>query len=174
MPIVVPIFEGNRDTVGVVDCVIRKAYKMDGTKRVEIPIPENMVERIDQHRAALCENIAELSEDLMERYFAGEEFSDEELIAGIRQGVRDLVIAPVFCGTAATGIGSYALLKGIADYMPSPDEASAEVYEDEKGELDEIVCSRTARPAHMYLRRLQTSMDGSRILRFCPARSRVI
>ena len=140
-PIVVPIFEGNRDTVGIVDCVIRKAYKMEGTKRVEIPIPENMVERIDQHRAALCENIAELSEDLMERYFAGEEFSDEELIAGIRQGVRDLVIAPVFCGTAATGIGSYALLKGIADYMPSPDEAPAEVYEDEKGELDEIACS---------------------------------
>ena len=48
-PIVVPIFEGNRDTVGVVDCVIRKAYKMEGTKRVEIPIPDNMVERIDQH-----------------------------------------------------------------------------------------------------------------------------
>ncbi len=140
-PIVVPIFEGNRDTVGVVDCVIRKAYRMDGTKRVEIPIPENMVDRIDQHRAALCENVAELSEELMERYFAGEEFSDEELIAGIRQGVKDLVIAPVFCGTAATGIGSYALLKGIADYMPSPDEAPVEVCEDEKGELIEINCT---------------------------------
>ncbi len=87
-PVVVPIFEGNRDTVGIVDCVIRKAYRMDGNKRVEIPIPEDMKDRIDQHRAALCENIAELSEDLMERYFAGEEFSDEELIAGIRQGVR--------------------------------------------------------------------------------------
>ena len=71
-PIVVPIFEGNRDTVGVVDCVFRKAYKMEGNERVEIPIPDNMVERIDQHRAALCENVAELSEDLMERYFAGE------------------------------------------------------------------------------------------------------
>lgn len=140
-PIVVPIFEGNRDTVGVVDCVIRKAYKMEGTKRVEIPIPDNMVDRINQHRAALCENVAELSEELMERYFAGEEFSDEELIAGIRQGVRDLVIAPVFCGTAATGIGSYALLKGIADYMPSPDEAPIEVCEDEKGELIEINCT---------------------------------
>lgn len=140
-PIVVPIFEGNRDTVGIVDCVIRKAYKMDGTTRVEIPIPENMVERINQHRAALCENVAELSEELMERYFAGEEFSDEELIAGIRQGVRDLVIAPVFCGTAATGIGSYAMLKGIADYMPSPDESPVQVCEDEKGELVEISCS---------------------------------
>ena len=140
-PIVVPIFEGNRDTVGIVDCVIRKAYRMDGNKRVEIPIPEDMKDRIDQHRAALCENIAELSEDLMERYFAGEEFSDEELIAGIRQGVKDLVLAPVFCGTAATGIGSYALLKGIADYMPSPDEKPVELCEDEKGELIEINCA---------------------------------
>ena len=140
-PIVVPIFEGNRDTVGIVDCVIRKAYRMDGNKRVEIPIPEDMKDRVDQHRAALCENIAELSEDLMERYFAGEEFSDEELIAGIRQGVKDLVLAPVFCGTAATGIGSYALLKGIADYMPSPDEKPVELCEDEKGELIEINCT---------------------------------
>ena len=56
----------------------------------------------------------------MERYFAGEEFSDEELIAGIRQGVKDLVLAPVFCGTAATGIGSYALLKGCLLYTSEP------------------------------------------------------
>ena len=140
-PIVVPIFEGNRDTAGVVDCVIRKAYRMEGSKRVEIPIPDDMKDRIDQHRAALCENVAELSEELMERYFAGEEFSDEELIAGIRQGVKDLVIAPVFCGTAVTGIGSYALLKGIADYMPSPDEKPVEICEDEKGELIEINCT---------------------------------
>lgn len=140
-PIVVPIFEGNRETVGVVDCVIRKAYEMEGTKRVEIPIPDNMIDRVNQHRAALCENIAELSEDLMERYFAGEEFSDDELIAGIRQGVRDQVIAPVFCGSALNGIGSYALLEGIADYMPSPDESPVEVCEDEKGDLIEISCT---------------------------------
>lgn len=140
-PIVVPIFEGNRETVGVVDCVIRKAYKMDGVNRVEIPIPENMVDRVDQHRAALCENVAELSEELMERYFAGEEFSDDELIVGIHQGVREQVIAPVFCGSAMNGIGSYALLKGIAEYMPAPDETPVEVCEDEKGEPIEIACT---------------------------------
>ena len=95
-PIVIPIFEGNRETVGVVDCVIRKAYHMEGNKRVEVPIPENMMAKVDQQRAALCENVAELSEDLMERYFAGEEFSDEELIAGLRQGVLERVIIPVF------------------------------------------------------------------------------
>ncbi|MFR4414753.1 MAG: hypothetical protein ACLT4C_05520 [Butyricicoccus sp.] len=133
-PIVVPIFEGNRDTVGIVDCVIRKAYRMEGNKRVEIPIPDNMKDRIDQHRAALCENIAELSEDLMERYFAGEEFSDEELIAGIRQGEGSG--SRGILRHAATGIGSYALLKGIADYMPSPDEKPVEICEDERGRAD--------------------------------------
>lgn len=140
-PIVVPIFEGNRETVGVVDCVIRKAYKMEGIQRVEIAIPQAMQERVNQHRAALCENVAELSEELMERYFAGEEFSDEELIAGIRQGVRNQALAPVFCGSAVNGVGSYALLQGIADYMPSPEEAQIEVCEDEKGELIEIACT---------------------------------
>lgn len=140
-PVVVPIFEGDRETVGIVDCVLRKAYRMEGTKRVEIPVPEHMIERVNQHRAALCENVAELSEELMERYFAGEEFSEEELIAGLRQGVRDCVIAPVFCGSALNGIGSYALLKGMADYMPSPDEVPDEVGEDEKGELAEIACT---------------------------------
>ena len=55
--------------------------------------------------------------------------------------MKDLVLAPVFCGTAATGIGSYALLKGIADYMPSPDEKPVEICEDEKGELIEINCT---------------------------------
>lgn len=140
-PLVVPIFEGNRETLGIVDCVIRKAYKMEGVARVEIPIPENMIERVNQHRAALCENVAELSEELMDRFFAGEEFSDDELIAGVHQGVRDGLIAPVFCGSALNGIGSYALLKGVAEYMPAPDEAPVEVCEDEKGELIEIPCT---------------------------------
>ncbi len=144
-PIVVPIFEGNRETVGVVDCIVRKAYRMEGNERVEIPIPDHMVERVDQHRAALCENIAELSEDLMERYFAGEEFSDEELIAGVRQGVLERLIIPTFCGTVVTGIGTVALLKGICDYMPSPDQGAVEVCE-EGDDLIEVACNPNGTP----------------------------
>lgn len=130
-PIIIPIFEGNRETVGIVDCVVRKAYKMEGNQRVEIPIPEDMMPRVDQVRTALCENIAELSEDLMDRYFAGEEFSDEELIAGLREGALQRLIIPVCCGTAATGIGSYTTLQAICDYMPSPDQGAVEVVETE-------------------------------------------
>ncbi len=144
-PIIIPIFEGNRETVGIVDCVIRKAYKMNGSKRVEIPIPEEMKDRVDQVRSALCENIAELSEDLMDRYFAGEEFSDEELIAGLRQGALERLIIPVCCGTSATGIGSYATLKAIVDYMPSPDQGQVEVIETED-DLIEIPCNPNGTP----------------------------
>lgn len=144
-PIIIPIFEGNRETVGIIDCVIRKAYKMEGNKRVEIPIPEDMVARVDQLRNALCENIAELSEDLMDRYFAGEEFSDEELIAGLRQGALERLIIPVCCGTAATGIGSYATLKAICDYMPSPDQGETEVIENDE-DLIEIPCNPNGTP----------------------------
>ena len=144
-PIIIPIFEGNRETVGIIDCVIRKAYKMEGNKRVEIPIPEDMVARVDQLRNALCENIAELSEDLMDRYFAGEEFSDEELIAGLRQGALERLIIPVCCGTAATGIGSYATLKAICDYMPSPDQGETEVIETDE-DLIEIPCNPNGTP----------------------------
>ncbi len=139
-PVVVPIIEDEKET-GVVDVVIRKAYKMDGNRRIEVPMPSDMVDKVDQHRAHLCENVAELSEELMERYFAGEEFSDDELIAGISQGVKSLLISPVFCGSAYTGIGTYATLKGICDFMPSPDESPVEVCEDEKGELIEIACN---------------------------------
>ena len=144
-PVVVPIIEDGRET-GIVDVIVRKAYKMDGLKRVEVPMPEEMRDRVNQHRAALCENVAELSEELMERYFAGEEFSDEELIAGVCQGVRDLLIAPVFCGSAATGIGTHALIRGICDYIPAPDERPAEVCEDDKGELIEIDCHPNGAP----------------------------
>ena len=145
VPIVIPIFEGNRETVGVVDCVIRKAYHMEGNERKEVAIPEAMMAKVDQQRAALCESVAELSEDLMERYFAGEEFSDEELIAGLRQGVLERAVIPVFCGTAATGIGTVATLKGICDYMPSPDQGEVEVCE-EGDDLIEIPCNPNGTP----------------------------
>jgi elongation factor G len=142
-PVVIPIIEGDKET-GIIDVVVRKAYKMNpqnNSQRDEVPMPEDAWDKVNQLRAALCENVAELSEDLMERYFAGEEFSDEELIAGIRQGVRSQLIAPVFCGSAFTGIGTMALLKGICDYMPSPDEGNTEVCETDKGDLEEILCA---------------------------------
>src|SRR5690606_2516415 len=70
---------------------------------------------------ALNEAIAETSEELMEKYFSGEEFTSEEMISGLRAGIADCSIAPVLCGAALLNQGVTALMDTILEYMPSPD-----------------------------------------------------
>jgi elongation factor G len=99
---------------------------MSGTKTEEIPIPAAMDARVEEMYALLSENVAETSEELMEKFFSGEVFTPEELKAGIKVGVASLSLAPVFCGSALTGLGTEALLRGVIDYVPSPVESPAE------------------------------------------------
>ena len=104
----------------VVDIVTKKAYKADGGKINEVPVPGDIQPKIDDLYAILAENVAETSEELMEKFFGGEDFTPEELISGIRAGVASLSLAPVMCGCAFTGLGTDALMKAIADYLPDP------------------------------------------------------
>lgn len=124
-PIVIPIIE-NGKTTGIVNIVTRKAYKTDNHKTVEIELPGSMSDKIEEFRGILSENVAETSEELMEKYFGGEEFTDEEFLTGLRQGVSTGSICPVFCGSSFTGLGTEELIKGILDYMPSPAEGKGE------------------------------------------------
>jgi len=64
------------------------------------------------------ESIAETCEELMEKY--GEEYSTEDIIKGVKIGLKDLTLFPVFCGCATTGLGTIPLLDAIADFFPSP------------------------------------------------------
>ena len=82
---------------------------------------------LSDYRSALAENIAETSDELMEKYFSGEEFSEEEFLSGLREGVKNRSICPVFCGSAFTGLGTQELLSGIIDYLPSPAEGRDEI-----------------------------------------------
>ncbi len=118
-PVTIPITEGDKVT-GIIDIVSRKAYKTVSGKTEEMPIPDAFNSRVDDMYAILAENVAETSEDLMEKFFGGEAFTPEELRAGIRAGVASLSLAPVFCGSAFTGLGTLTLLSGIKDYAPSP------------------------------------------------------
>ncbi len=124
-PVVIPIVEGEHMT-GVVDIVRRKAYKTSGTKTEEIPVPDAMNDRIEEMYAILAENVAETSEELMEKFFGGETFTADELIAGIKSGVAAQSLSPVFCGSAMTGTGTETLLRGLCDYVPSPLERPVE------------------------------------------------
>ena len=84
------------------------------------------------------ESVAETSEEFMEKFFGGEEFTYAEIIQGLKAGVRDCSLIPVVCGSASTGLGTTALLNAIVDLLPAPNEAAPIMAEDEDGEPDGV------------------------------------
>ena len=116
-----PIKEGDK-YIGVVDVITRKAYKMDGKKRVEIPVPDTMSGRLDELYTELAESAAETSEELMDKYFETMELSPEEISGALSTGVADGGICPVYCGSAFTGMGSQIFLDAVCSVFPAPAE----------------------------------------------------
>ncbi len=141
-PVVIPIVDGGK-LAGVVDIVTRKAYKMDGVKMTEMPVPASMNDKVEEMYAILAENVAETSEDLMEKFFGGETFTPDELKNGIRAGVLARSLTPVFCGAALSGLGTENLLKGIIDYAPSPADCGPEKGVSADGKEVDVAVSET-------------------------------
>ena len=116
-----PIKDGDK-YVGIVDVITRKAYKMDGKKRVEIPVPDAMSGRLDELYTELAESAAETSEELMEKYFETMELSPEEISGALSTAVAEGSVCPVYCGSAATGMGTQMLLDAVVNIFPTPAE----------------------------------------------------
>ena len=138
-PVVAPIWDENKRTIGIIDVLNKKAYKIPDDKkgkRVEIPIPENKVHVVDELYDQLMEAVAETTEENMEKFFSGEPFTKEEIHNGLKVGMRDGTIAPVLCGSAFTGLGTEMLLQTIVDLVPAPAEMPAEIATDESGEKE--------------------------------------
>ena len=129
-PLIAPIKNASGKIEGVVDIISRKAYAVDGGKQKEIPVPASMNAELEELYNAVNESVAETSEELMEKFFDGQEFSDEEKIQGIKEGVKDLSIVPVFCGCALTGLGTLPILDAIINLFPSPLECNDSTNED--------------------------------------------
>ncbi len=117
-PFILPIGEGP-ELKGYVDIVKMKAYDKDNN---EIDIPDDLKDTVDNYRETIMEDVAQTSEELMEKYFEGEELSDEEIAQGIRQGVIDKDIIPVIVASAKQNIGVNNLEDMIVEYLPSPEE----------------------------------------------------
>ncbi len=145
-PVVIPVMEGDK-AGAIIDVVSKKAYIMEGPTRTEIPVPESMIDRMETYYGMLCESVAETSEELMEKYFDGEEFTQDEMREGLHQGVLAGDLAPVFCGSAFTGIGTLALLRGIIDYVPNPMKALADATVDAEGNETEYKLDAAGKPA---------------------------
>lgn len=107
---------------GFVNAVERRARIYDGTTCNDAEVyPDKMV-KCDELHGAICEAVAETSEELMEKFFGGEELTKEELLTGIRVGTLAGEIYPVLVGVATKNIGVQTLLSMICDYMPAPND----------------------------------------------------
>ena len=124
VPLQLPI--GVEDTFsGIVDLVEMKAvvYPEDdptGTKFDVVDIPDDMKDMADEYREKLIEAVADHDESIMEKYFAGEEISKDEIIKVLRKGTIAGSIIPVCCGSAYRNKGVQPLLDKIVELMPSP------------------------------------------------------
>ena len=121
-PIQLPI-GAEDDFRGIIDLVEMKAFLYGndlGTDIEEVEIPAEFADEAAEAREALIEGLADVNEDIMEKYLGGEELSVEELKAAIRQATCDVEFYPALCGTAFKNKGVQLLLNAVVDYLPSP------------------------------------------------------
>ena len=140
-PVVVPIWDANRKVTGIIDVLNKRAYEMRNLKRVEIDIPEGKEDVIEEFNDALKESVAETSEELMDKFFGGEDFTYAEMIHGMHQGVLDHTMYPVLCGSGVTCLGSLMLMDHIADLLPNPVEGNYHKATTADGKVEEFVVS---------------------------------
>jgi elongation factor G len=111
------------ELTGVIDLIDMKAYRYDGAARdnyEEIEIPEDLADRAQEYREKLMDEVAEVSDDLMERYLEGEEISHEETVGALKTGVTEGNLFPVTCGAATHNLGINRLLDALVEDLPSP------------------------------------------------------
>jgi elongation factor G len=108
---------------GVIDLVDMTAFRHDSAERqgwTRIPIPAAMQARAREYREKLMDEVAEVSDTLMERYLDGAEISHEEIVAALKEGTNHGSIFPVVCGVATHNLGTSRLLEAIVEDLPSP------------------------------------------------------
>ncbi len=124
VPLQVPI--GSEDTfVGVVDLITNKAIIWNeedkGMTYEEVPIPEDLVDTVDEWRQKLVESVADYDEELLEKFFEDpDSITPGEMMAAIRKAVIDMSFSPVLVGSAFKNKGVQSLLDAICEYLPSP------------------------------------------------------
>ncbi len=122
----VPIIERG-EVIGNVNVLQKRAFKYGGKggSPTEIEIPAHLHDEVDLFHEQIKEALAMCDDELMDRYFSGEEFTQEEIAKGVRLGVRSGDIRPVFCGSATKLSGISRLMDLIIKYFPSYAEKGA-------------------------------------------------
>ena len=148
-PLVVPVVEDHKVQC-YINLVDNKAYKYNEKgEPAEVAMPD-IAHRFEGLIGAISEAVAETDEALFEKFFSGEQFTRDEIIKGIHNGVHTGAITPVLCGSAATLEGVDMLLDSLVDHLPSAWEAGSETAQDASGEPIEIACTDEA-PLAAYI-----------------------
>ena len=119
IPLSFPIMEDGKMT-GIVDVMNRKAFSIDKAtgKFVEYPLPEKYNARVDELQEKVNEVVAEADDELMEKFFAGEKFTEDEFRHGVHAGFREGKLHPIYCGSAYMNWGVDFLLNCISKDTP--------------------------------------------------------
>ncbi|MEE0957147.1 MAG: elongation factor G, partial [Ruminococcus sp.] len=126
-PIQLPI-GAESDFTGIIDLVTMKAeiyHNEDGTDYSEEEIPEHMKDIAEEYHEKLIESVAELDEELMDKYFGGEEITIDEIKKTIRKATIANTMVPVTCGSSYRNKGVQMMLDAVIDYMPAPTDIPA-------------------------------------------------
>lgn len=138
-PIEVPIVENGKFT-GVVCVLENKAFIGEGKTLKEIDIPASVADEVESAREAIMEAAAGAEDELMEKFFEDGELSFEDMMHGLRQGIKDGTVVPVVCCSGVTRVGLSKVLDNIIDLMPSPAGAVAVGVNPKTGDEVERVC----------------------------------
>jgi elongation factor G len=148
------------DVRGVIDLIDMQAFEYEGTGRgnsKQVEIPEELQAQAQEYREKLMDEVAENSDELMERYLEGEEIAHDEIVAALKKGVTEGHLFPVTCGVATKNLGTNRLLEALVEDVPSPamrgaigaldaDGEPIEIEPDVDGELLAYVFKTTADP----------------------------
>jgi len=136
VPIAIPI-GAESNYKGVIDLIDMKAKLHEGNKVVEKDIPSGYEDQIEEFRSMIIEAAAQTDEELMEKYFSGEELTKDEIIKGLKLGVVTGDTVLVLCGSALKNSGVVALMNAIENFFPSPIETDGYTVKDLKTDKEE-------------------------------------
>ena len=157
VPVYLPIKQGG-EIIGYVDVIANKGMKYTSGGTEEMPIPAELASAVEDARNELFETIAETDDELMEKFFGGEEFTPDEIKKGAKLGMINGTMAPVLYGSGLKNVGVKALMDFICKYMPSPEDVEArEAHKPGSDEKAEVKIS-SSEPAALFV--FKTMIDS--------------
>lgn len=125
---------------GYVSVISGKAFEFSPGGRKEIPVPDGMEQDVALLKEGLTEAAAETSEDLLDKYLAEGALTNDEIVAGVKAGLKEGETIPIMGGSALQNMGVINLMHEIVELLPSPFERRPAMATDSKGEVQSVVC----------------------------------